>query len=120
MEELFKDRLKKIMEIRGVTGAELSRRSNISKPQISEYLSGRYEAKQNKLHTLAIALDVSEAWLMGCDVPMERNVTEKTEDEILAFALWGNDPNITAEDIADVRRFAEFLRQKKGNGNDNK
>ena len=115
MNELFKDRLKKASEIRGISGAELSRRSGISKPQISEYLSGRYEAKQNKLHTLAVTLDVTEAWLMGLDVPMERESLnkEKTEDEILAFALWGNDPTITEQDIADVRRFAEFLRQQK-------
>lgn len=114
MEELFRDRLRKIMEIRQMTGAELSRRSKISKAQISEYLSGKYEAKQNKLHDLAVALDVSESWLMGCDVPMER-ITQKpkTEDEQLVFALWGNDPTITEQDIADVRRFAEFIKQKK-------
>lgn len=120
MESTFKERLKKGMEIRGITAAELARKADLSKAQISQYTRGVYEAKQNALGSLARALDVSEAWLMGYDVPMARNVDEKNEDEILAFALWGNDPNITAEDIADVRRFAEFLRQKKGNGNDNK
>lgn len=115
MAETFKERLKKAMSIRGISSAELARKADLSKAQISQYTRGVYEAKQNALGSLAQALDVSEAWLMGYDVPMER-VTQKpkTEDEQLAFALWGDDPSITAEDIADVRRFAEFLKLNKG------
>lgn len=114
MAETFRERLVKGMEIRGISSAELARKANLSKAQISQYTRGVYEAKQNALGALAIALDVSEAWLMGFDVPMERATKEeKTEDEILAFALWGNDPTITEQDIADVRRFAEFLRLQK-------
>lgn len=114
MEDFFKNRLRTAMELRGLTGAELSRRSGITKAQISEYLHGKCEAKQNKLHTLAVTLDVSEAWLMGCDVPMPRlNKLDLTPDEQLAFALWGDDPTITPQDIEDVKRFAQFLREKK-------
>lgn len=117
MAESFKERLKKAMSIRGISSAELARKADLSKAQISQYTRGVYEAKQNALGSLAQALDVSEAWLMGYDVPMER-VTQKpkTEDEQLVFALWGNDPTITEQDIADVRRFAEFIKQKKNEG----
>lgn len=46
---------------------------SLTKVDLSQYISGRYEPKQVKLNILALALGVSEAWLMGYDVPMERS-----------------------------------------------
>ena len=45
----------------------------MNKSDISQYCSGKTEPNQDKLFILGIALDVSEAWLMGYDVPMKRN-----------------------------------------------
>lgn len=42
------------------------------KGALSSYISGRYNPKQNNTYLIAKALNVSEAWLMGADVPMER------------------------------------------------
>ena len=64
-------RLKKALAARNVKPAELSRRTNISRGMISEYLKGLYEPKQDKVYLIAQALNISEAWLMGFDVPME-------------------------------------------------
>lgn len=44
----------------------------ITRPHVSQWLSGRSEPSQNKIYILAEALNVSEAWLMGYDVPKER------------------------------------------------
>lgn len=44
----------------------------LGRNDISQYVSGKVEPRQNKLYILARALNVSEAWLMGYDVPMER------------------------------------------------
>lgn len=69
----FSERLAKAMLIRGLKNAQLAQRSGVSKGTISNYLSGRYEAKQNNVYKLALALNVDEAWLMGKDVPMARS-----------------------------------------------
>lgn len=45
----------------------------LTKVDLSQYISGKYEPKQVKLNILALALNVNEAWLMGYDVPMQRN-----------------------------------------------
>lgn len=45
----------------------------IGRNDISQYISGKVEPRQNKIFVLSIALDVNEAWLMGYDVPKERN-----------------------------------------------
>ena len=59
---------------------------NLSKVDLSQYISGKYEPKQIKLNILALALGVSEAWLMGFDVPMER-LTVHTSDDISKYGL---------------------------------
>ena len=44
----------------------------MNKSDLSQYLSGKTTPGQFKLSLLALALNVSEGWLMGLDVPMER------------------------------------------------
>lgn len=44
----------------------------MNKSDISQYVSGKVEPSQDKLVVLGMALDVTEAWLMGFDVPMSR------------------------------------------------
>lgn len=69
---IFSERLNYAMQIKQLKQADLSRITGLDKSLICNYVSGKYKAKQDKLYILAEALNVSEAWLMGCDVPMER------------------------------------------------
>lgn len=78
--EELKDRLRKGLELREKKAADLSRDLNIPKSAISQYLSGYRTIKDSRrLYIIAEYLDVSEAWLMGFDVPMERRLTEIEE-----------------------------------------
>lgn len=67
----FAQRLRAGLDVRGMSQAELAARSKISKSSISHYLKGDWEGKQDAVYSLAQVLDVSEAWLMGYDVPMD-------------------------------------------------
>ncbi len=53
----------------------------MNKSDLSQYCSGKTEPNQNKLFVLSLALNVSEAWLMGFDVPMERDSYNKQWDK---------------------------------------
>lgn len=76
------DRLKEIMDLKNLKQIDIL---NLSKPycdlynvklqksDLSQYISGRSEPRQDKLSVLGLALNVSEVWLMGYDVPMERS-----------------------------------------------
>lgn len=44
----------------------------IEKSHMSQYVNGKHEPDQKNLTILGMALNVSEGWLMGLDVPMER------------------------------------------------
>ena len=67
------ERLREAMNATGKKQVDLVRATGIDKGSISNYLSGRYEPKQEAIYKLAIALNVSEMWLWGYDVPAERH-----------------------------------------------
>ena len=78
-QENCSQRISKGLEIRKMTQAELRRLTGIPKSSMSLYLSGAYEPKQDRIYLISKALNVSEAWLMGYDVPMSRNTPSKPE-----------------------------------------
>lgn len=45
----------------------------LNKSDLSQFVNGKSNPGQWKLTVLALALNVSESWLMGLDVPMERH-----------------------------------------------
>lgn len=88
-------RLKRIMGIRNLKQVDLlelvkpyCEKYNVkmNKSDISQYLSGKTKPNQDKLVILSMALNVSEPWLIGYDVPMDRvntfNKLEVTQDEL--------------------------------------
>ncbi|MCI8396190.1 MAG: hypothetical protein HFJ52_00330 [Clostridia bacterium] len=81
----FSLRLQQAMELRNLKSSQIESMSEkllmegrikkaIKMPLITDYLKGRYEAKQDNIRTLALILDVDDRWLMGDNVPMEREV----------------------------------------------
>ena len=65
-------RIAEALRIKRIRQAHLCKIANVPKRSLSLYLSGAYEPKQDRIYDMAKALNVSEAWLMGYDVPMER------------------------------------------------
>lgn len=70
--ETFQNRLIQAMNLRRIKASELAKRTGLSNARISQYVNGVYEAKQTALYKLALTLNVSEGWLMGYDIEMER------------------------------------------------
>ena len=86
-------RLKKLMSERGLNQIDILNKSlpyckkygvSMTKPDISQYVSGKIKPSQEKLVILGMALNVSEAWLMGFDVPRTRSIdaSEDTTDSL--------------------------------------
>lgn len=73
-------RLRIAVEKSGKTQAEIVRETGINKASLSRYLKGSYAPKSTALYKLALALDVSDMWLEGYDVPMERSQKQKEID----------------------------------------
>jgi len=57
--------------------------TGIPKSAMSQYCKGSLVPRQIRIHMLALSLDVSEAWLMGYDVPTEREKSPNADDDRL-------------------------------------
>ena len=80
---LTKDRLKEAMGEVGKKQADLVRETGLNRGTISRYLSGEVEPRQDAAYKLALALNVSETWLWGYDVPKERTAGQKKNDDLV-------------------------------------
>ena len=74
-------RIKKALSIRNMKQSELCAKTKISKSVLSEYISGAYEPKQDRVFIIAQALNVDPVWLMGFDVPMEEENKKSSPNE---------------------------------------
>ena len=84
MNDKMKARLQIALDNAGKKPIDLSKALNIPKSAISQYLSGRSKKMTSeRLYIIAEYLDVSEAWLMGFDVPMERIKKDDTKNDIV-------------------------------------
>lgn len=111
-------RLKKIMDERGIRQVDILNLAapycekynvKMNKSDLSQYCSGKTEPNQDKLFVLGAALNVNEAWLMGYDVPMERNHYE--DQTILRF-------DAEFDDARDIIESAGYLTLLSDNSND--
>ena len=77
----LKDRLREAMNLRNKKAVDLSTNLGIPKSAISQYLSGRSKDMDSvRLYKICMYLNVSEAWMMGFDVPREKNEVQKNND----------------------------------------
>lgn len=145
MKKNTSDRLKELMRIRNLKQIDIINmcKSNpygikLNKSDLSQYVSGKFLPKQDKLTLLAYALNVSEAWLMGYDVPMEKSEqylstinnidNEKKElinniNSILTLldcnqlqvitAILDSLPQITSNNIDSILTYIKFLNSSK-------
>lgn len=76
------NRIQKALNLRNMKAAELSERTGVSKSSLSHYIKQNWQPKQKALSLMARALEVSEMWLAGYDVPMERPVEQTKMDSL--------------------------------------
>lgn len=104
--DTFAHRLKYAIKIRDVRPVDISKVTGISKTNLSCYMSGKYEAKQDGVEILAKVLDVNPVWLMGYDVTIDRNYEKDKIIEINVINLHTNEiiekiPFVYRTDIAE-------------------
>lgn len=81
----LKDRLRLALLEADMKPIELSERTGIPKSMISYYLNGKTKPKADRIYIICKELDVSEAWLLGYDVPKNKTVEQKKNTEIVQY-----------------------------------
>ena len=103
------DRLQKILSEKQMKQSDLARATGISRGAISNYVLGRYAPKSDIVQKLANALNCSEMWLWGYDVPMEKSSRAFGEEEN-PYALEINDILETLE-VDDQRYIKDWVNE---------
>lgn len=94
----FVERFNQALALRGMTAAELSRKTGLDEATISNYRKGRYIPKTDKLLPICSALDVSLSWILGYDSAPEES------DEAITD-LFAQLPESQQSQVLDYIRF---------------
>ena len=118
-------RLKEIMQERNLTQTDIISLTkpyskmldvNISKANMSMYVSGKVTPAQDKLYILGRALNVSEAWLMGFDVPKERPKRPEPVSPVEHYLIEIEEiaQNMNESQLSRLAEYARLLKNFKG------
>jgi repressor LexA len=101
----LKDRLQEALDDARMKPIELSEATGIPKSMVSYYLNGKTKPKADRIYKISQALGVSEAWLLGYDVPKTRTAEQKKNDDLVqVIARLRKDPDF----FEVVSMFAEL------------
>lgn len=91
----FVTRINEAMGLRNMRSVDLIKRTGIPKSSFSQYINNYVEPKSDRIFLLAQALNVSEAWLLGYDVPMEAK-------KIISNNVKSDNIDVKLHDIIDI------------------
>ena len=117
--ETFAKRISHALSLKGMKQSELCARAKVPKSSLSLYLSGAYEPRQDRIYDMATILDVDPVWLMGYDVPMEReeknistNELQLTDGEKMLLELFRKIPEEHQPQALEMLRVALKMQKK--------
>lgn len=113
-------RLKIAMDNMGINALDLSIKSGVSQPSISQYVTGTHAPSNISASKIAKVLNVSPVWLMGFDVDMYVNWNPKTQeidtkseyDYLVEFYKQSDD--LTKEMVKRLLKYDEKMKDIKG------
>lgn len=105
--------MNKIRQIRlaqGLTMKQLGEAIGCTEAAVSFYERGLRQPDNDTLIRIATTLGVSVDALLGRET---KEPKKQSPDDALRFALWGGDAqDITPAQLEEVRRFAQFVRER--------
>lgn len=106
----FSERLFKLIKDNGTDINALAKALGIkSKSTIYRYMNGEMSPKLTTIKYLAEYFNVNEVWLMGYDVPIERNSFRFASSNGIDI------DGLDEEDIKEINEFVKFIKSKKKN-----
>ena len=103
----LKDRLAEGLALRGMRATDLAEKTGINKTTISYYINGKTVPRSSKLYLIAQALNVSEAWLLGYDVAIQRSDAQKKNDQLAKLIVRLRTDSNFYETVAALDRLNE-------------
>ncbi|MEA4920218.1 MAG: helix-turn-helix transcriptional regulator [Clostridiaceae bacterium] len=108
------DRIMLLLNENHMTQADLARATGISTGLISQWKNRDQKPSAEKLKLIAAYFNVSTDYLLDNEpqkAPAKNDELKMTEEDF-KFALFGGDGMITDEMYDEVKRFAQFIKQR--------
>lgn len=112
---MFYDRFKQLCERKGVSCNKAALEIGLSNATPTKWKKTGATPVGDTLDKIAAYFGVSADYLLGKEnekAPTAAGERSVSDDE-LKFALWGDCEDISDDDLADVRRYAAFVRERK-------
>jgi len=109
----FAGRIQEYMSLYDVKAVDLAKRFHVSRSTISQYVNGIVVPKRDRLVLIADALKIDPLWLMGYDVPIERqklvtsDLTQTEQDIVKAYRSASPDTQIAVCAVLGVKKGTE-------------
>lgn len=115
--KVFSKNLRSLMEQQNKDRKQICNDLGFKYTTFSDWYNGNKYPRIDKIEMLADYFGVLKSDLI--EDKTDSNNPAPIDDTSLKFALWGDTDEITDADLEDVRRYAEFIiERKKHNGND--
>lgn len=102
---------------KGLTPGGAAAKIGFNRASVTVWKNNGTAPKQELLLKIADFFQVSTDYLLGLETEKSPAVLgQEISDDALKFALFGDSEGISDEDLADVRRYAEFIRERKKEG----
>lgn len=104
------DKIIQLLKEQNKKQIDLCEHIGVKKNAFTSWKAGVNHSYKKHIDKIAEFLGVSTDYLLGT----QKETPAADSDEALMFALWGGDTaDITPEMLEDVRKFAQFIREKK-------
>ena len=112
---MFYDRFKQLCDSRGISCNKAALEIGLSNATPTKWKKTGATPVGETLDRIAKYFGVSTDYLLGKETekaPAEVGKRSLSDDD-MKFALWGDCEDMDDEDLADVRRYAAFIRERK-------
>lgn len=112
---MFYDRFKQLCDQKGVSCNKAALEIGLSNATPTKWKKTGATPVGETLDRIAAYFGVTTDYLLGKENKKAptKNGERKISDAELKFALWGDCEDVSDEDLADVRRYAAFVRERK-------
>lgn len=108
---MFRFRMKELREGNGLSQKKLADQLGLSAGTIGNWESGTREPNFDMIQRLSDFFEVTTDYLLGKSDLRNPNIPEPTDEDI-RFALFKGAEGISDEAYEEVKRFAEFVKEK--------
>lgn len=109
----FAERVLSLLSEKNIPQSKMLSDLGLGKNQLAYWKKNQNIPNAIVVEKISSYLDVSVDYLLGKTDVKKDTPASKVSDKDIMFALWGDASGMGKEDLDDVKRYADFVRERK-------